>query len=74
MLLMAYDEEKGVTKEKVWFIDSGCSNHMCGNKDWFFSLYEGFRESVKLGNNSKMTVMGKGSIRLQINGLSQTIT
>lgn len=74
MLLMAFEDKRGVSKENVWFLDSGCSNHMCGNKDWFFSLDESFREFVKLGNNSKMTVMGKGNIRLRINGITQTIT
>lgn len=74
MLLMAHDEEKGASKDRVWFLDCGCSNHMCGNKDWFFILDKSFRESVKLGNNSKMIVMGKGNIRMQINGLIQTIT
>lgn len=74
MLLMAIEEEKGVPKEKVWFLDSGCSNHMCGNKEWFFKLDEDFRESVKLGNNSKMLVMGKGHIRLEIGGVTQVIT
>lgn len=35
---------------------------------------EKFRHSVKLGNNSRMTVMGKGNIRLQISGVTQVIS
>jgi hypothetical protein len=31
-------------------------------------------QSVKLGNNSKMTVLGKGNIRLQIDVVTQVIT
>jgi hypothetical protein len=60
MLLMSYVEHNNSTKEEVWFLDSGCSSHMSGNKLWFTQLDEGFRHSVKLGNNSKMAVMGKG--------------
>ncbi|KAG6489641.1 hypothetical protein ZIOFF_050917 [Zingiber officinale] len=43
-------------------------------KEWFSDLDEEFRTSVKLGNNSTMTVMGKGNIRLQIVGATQVIT
>ncbi|XP_042450656.1 uncharacterized protein LOC122035309 [Zingiber officinale] len=58
-------------REDVWFLDSGCSNHMCAHKEWFSDLDEEFRTSVKLGNNSTMTVMGKGNIMLQIVGATQ---
>lgn len=57
LLLMAHTEEGDSLKKKAWFLDSGCSNHMCGNKEWFFDLNEDFRISVKLGDNSKMMVM-----------------
>uniref|UniRef100_A0A2N9FH80 Integrase catalytic domain-containing protein n=1 Tax=Fagus sylvatica TaxID=28930 RepID=A0A2N9FH80_FAGSY len=74
MLLMSYVELNQSRREDVWFLDSGCSNHMCANKEWFSDLDEEFRQSVKLGNNSKMAVLGKGNIRLQIAGVTQVIT
>ncbi|PRQ42077.1 putative RNA-directed DNA polymerase [Rosa chinensis] len=74
MLLMAYVELNNSKMEEVWFLDSGCSNHMSGNKQWFTDLNEQFRQSVKLGNNSKMAVMGKGNVRLQANGVTQVFT
>ena len=74
MLLMSYVELNQSRKEDVWFLDLGCSNHMCANKEWFSDLDEEFRHSVKLGNNSKMAVLGKGNIRLQIAGVTQVIT
>ncbi|KAJ8775178.1 hypothetical protein K2173_020182 [Erythroxylum novogranatense] len=41
ILLMAYTpiQEK---KEEVWFLDSGCSNHMTRDKSWFYKLDEDF--------------------------------
>ncbi|XP_042379980.1 uncharacterized protein LOC121972365 [Zingiber officinale] len=66
LLLMSYIKLDQAMREDVWFLDSGCSNHMCAHKEWFSDLDEEFRTSVKLGNNSTMTVMGKGNIRLQI--------
>lgn len=62
MLLMSYVELHNSKREEVWFLDSGCSNHMSGNKVWFSDLDEGFMQSVKLGNNSRMAVMGKGAL------------
>jgi hypothetical protein len=77
VLLMAF-EASSVTqnqpKNKIWYLDSGCSNHMCGVKEWFHELDTRFRETVRLGDNSQMKVMGKGNVKLQVNGLTQVIT
>lgn len=74
MLLMAHVELNNAKREEVWFLDSGCSNHMSGNRQWFTDIDEHYRQFVKLGNNSKMTVMGRGNIRLHVNGVTQVIT
>lgn len=71
---MSYMELNQSSIEEVWFIDLGCSNHMTGNKQWFSDINEEFRQSVKLGNNSKMAVMGKGTIKLEVDGTAQIIT
>ena len=59
MLLMSYIETQNSKREEVWFLDSGCSNHMSGDKQWFIELDQSFRHLVKLGNDSKMAVMGE---------------
>jgi len=69
MLLMADVNCQNANRESVWFLDSGCSNHMCGKKEILSDLDTKFRESVKLGNNSSMAVMGKCNIRLLVNGI-----
>eukprot|EP00268_Persea_americana_P036380 TRINITY_DN3586_c0_g1_i10.p1 TRINITY_DN3586_c0_g1~~TRINITY_DN3586_c0_g1_i10.p1 ORF type:complete len:412 (-),score=71.57 TRINITY_DN3586_c0_g1_i10:714-1949(-) len=74
MLLMAYVNEKATSKEELWFLDSGCSNHMCGKKELFFYFDGSFRETLKLGDNSSMDMMGKGNIRMFVNGFVQIIT
>lgn len=56
MLLMAYIETPEQDHEGVWFLDSGCINHMCGDSSLFSEL-EG-------GNHMQMRVVGKGSVRL----------
>lgn len=74
MLLMSFVEIQDSNREVVWFLDSGCSNHMSGDKRWFVEIDQSFRQSVRLGNDSKMVVMGKGSIRMQVEGRTHTIT
>lgn len=38
ILLMAKSKSHDMFKENVWYLDSGCSNHMCGVRDDFFFL------------------------------------
>lgn len=74
LLLMAYID-KNNSLGNTWYLDSGCSNHMCGNKSLFYDLDETFRETVKLGNNSCISVMGKGDIKLHMkNNIVHTIS
>jgi len=51
---------------KKWYLDTGCSNHMCGKKDVFTDLDESYRSEVKFGNNSTVPVMGKGRIGIRL--------
>ncbi|GAU40904.1 hypothetical protein TSUD_297090 [Trifolium subterraneum] len=62
------------SKNGTWFLDSGCSNHMVGNKDWLYEFDESYRDSIKLGDDSKMNVMGKGNVKLSISGKIHVIT
>ncbi|KAL2524194.1 Retrovirus-related Pol polyprotein from transposon TNT 1-94 [Abeliophyllum distichum] len=74
MLLMSYVEMHETNRENAWFLDSGCSNHMCGDKDVFSELDESFRQFVKLGNNTRINVLGKGNVRLHLNGFNHVVT
>ncbi|MCI45573.1 retrovirus-related pol polyprotein from transposon TNT 1-94, partial [Trifolium medium] len=38
---------------------------MVGNKDWLYEFDESYRDSVKLGDDSKMCVMGKGQCEVE---------
>ncbi|CAL2276538.1 unnamed protein product [Prunus armeniaca] len=74
MLLMAYVDGIQAGRDHLWFLDSGCSNHMCGKRELFSQFDNNFREKVKLGNDMSLTVQGKGNIRMEINGIMQVIT
>jgi hypothetical protein len=72
-LLMAHTGSNE-SVEQAWYLDSGCSNHMIRTKAWLFDFDESFRESVRLGNDSKVAVMGKGNVRLNIGGRIHVIS
>ena len=48
------------SNKDVWYLDSGFSNHMSGNKEMFSSIDESVKSEVRMGNKNKVTVMGKG--------------
>ncbi|GKV52942.1 hypothetical protein SLEP1_g59492, partial [Rubroshorea leprosula] len=66
---------KEVSKKNVWYLDTGCSNHMCGDKSAFSDLDESCQDKVKFGDNSIIAVKGRGkvSIRAKDNSI-QTIS
>lgn len=51
-------------------LDFDCNNHMTRSKEWFFDFEEGLCKTVKLGNNTLMTMIAKGKIHVKINGFT----
>ena len=52
----------------LWYLDSGCSRHMIGNKGLFKTLFEGKIGTVTFGDGSKFVIRGIGTV--DIPGLS----
>ena len=46
----------------VWLVDSGCSNHMTGVKEFFSDLDETQKVVVRLVDNKVVQVEGKGTV------------
>uniref|UniRef100_A0A2N9FDB8 Retrovirus-related Pol polyprotein from transposon TNT 1-94-like beta-barrel domain-containing protein n=1 Tax=Fagus sylvatica TaxID=28930 RepID=A0A2N9FDB8_FAGSY len=65
LCLMAHGDEVCLisksTKDK-WFLDSGCSRHITGDKNKFTSLALKDGGNVKFGDNSKGKIIGIGNI------------
>lgn len=51
-------------KKSLWVVDSGCSNHMTGDKDKFLKLEDYAGGCVKFGDNSGIQIKGRGSLLL----------
>ena len=61
------EEENTLSEEEnIWYLDTGCSNHMCGKKELFSSLDETVKSNVKFGNNSNIPIVGKGQIAIRL--------
>lgn len=73
-MLMMHDGKNENIRKRAWFLDSGCSNHMSGDRNLFSQMNEKFKHSVKLGNDKKMEVVGKGNVKLMLNSANYTIS
>ena len=47
----------------VWYLDNGASNHMSGNRLFFYELDETILGKVRFGDDSRIDIKGKGSVR-----------
>ena len=68
LLMACYVKEEA--NQNLWYLDTGYINHMCGDKSTFSKLDKSFRDSVKFGENSKVSIMGKGKVTIQTKGNS----
>ncbi|KAG8483273.1 hypothetical protein CXB51_022363 [Gossypium anomalum] len=63
-LLVSTSDNTKLTSE--WILDSGCSFHMCPNREWFstYSSVEG--GVVRMGNDSSSKVIGIGTVKIKM--------
>ena len=45
-----------------WYVDSGCSKHMTGDRDKFLTLRKERNGSVSLGNDNSSKIIGEGTV------------
>ncbi|XP_019432133.1 PREDICTED: uncharacterized protein LOC109339179 [Lupinus angustifolius] len=64
VLLMVTTDKESV-KSEHWYLDTGCSNHMTGHKDWFVKLDESTKSKVKFADHSAIDAEGIGDISIQ---------
>ncbi|XP_073221504.1 uncharacterized protein [Cicer arietinum] len=63
MLMTIINSETGC--EEWWYLDTGCSNHMTGHKDWFCELDETVRRSIKFGDGRSVMAKGIGKVSIR---------
>ncbi|XP_050910070.1 uncharacterized protein LOC127123938 [Lathyrus oleraceus] len=67
MLLMKNTQSNN-EQTNMWYLDSGCSNHMTGNKNWFIKLDESVNKVTKFADGKHVTSEEKGNIIMVRNG------
>jgi transposase InsO family protein len=51
-------------KKQGWYVDSGCSKHMTGDKDKFLTLRKEKNGSVSFKNDNSSKIIGEGTARI----------
>ncbi|KAG7563872.1 Integrase catalytic core [Arabidopsis suecica] len=62
MLFSATEDAPITTKEDVWLVDSGCTNHMTKEERYFTRLDKSIQVPIKVGNGEIVMTAGKGDI------------
>ncbi|XP_050895483.1 uncharacterized protein LOC127102114 [Lathyrus oleraceus] len=50
---------------KIWFLETGCSNHMTGRRKWLANFDKSKKSKIKLAYNSSLQVEGTCDIVIQ---------
>lgn len=48
-----------------WFLDTGCSTHMLGRKDWFIEMDHSIKSRVGFADDRTMKVEGVGKVKIK---------
>lgn len=64
-MLLAYKGDGG-RANTTWYLDTSASNHMCGDRSIFVELDETISGNVTFGDESKISLKGKGDIFIRL--------
>ncbi|KAL5718443.1 hypothetical protein ACHQM5_011344 [Ranunculus cassubicifolius] len=64
-MFYAGQTDRGQRTSEVWYIDSGCSNHMTSNDKIFTEINSDCQSKVKMGNGVPVDAKGKGTIAVE---------
>ncbi|XP_014493123.1 uncharacterized protein LOC106755474 [Vigna radiata var. radiata] len=57
-LMVTMSATNSESQNKMWYLDSGCSNHMTYHKEWLVNLDESKKSKVKVADDSILKVEG----------------
>ncbi|XP_006593150.1 uncharacterized protein [Glycine max] len=49
----------------LWYLDTGCSNHMTGHREWFVNIDDKVKSKIKFADNNSVTAEGIGKVMIQ---------
>lgn len=51
-----------VEEDTAWYLDTGCSNHMTGNRKWLLDLETSVKGTVRFAHDSVIKAEGSGKV------------
>ncbi|GLU00818.1 hypothetical protein SLE2022_181580 [Rubroshorea leprosula] len=66
LFLACYTAKESVPD--VWYVDSGCSNHMTGNINLFINLDKSVSKKITMGDGTIREAQGRGTVKLDEHG------
>ncbi|XP_014511620.1 uncharacterized protein LOC106770320 [Vigna radiata var. radiata] len=64
LMVATNTKDTGIT-QNIWYVDSGCSNHMTYNRNWLMNLDESKKSKVRVADNSTLKVEGSGTVKVK---------
>ncbi|XP_058784891.1 uncharacterized protein LOC131659762 [Vicia villosa] len=55
----------GTQGKEEWYLDSGCSTHMTGRRDWFVQINQVAKNKVKFADDSTLMAEGVGDVLIE---------
>eukprot|EP00256_Glycine_max_P063245 XP_014633004.1 uncharacterized protein LOC106799314 [Glycine max] len=75
VMLMATVNGETSIEEEWWYLDTGCSNHMTGHKDWLCEIDETVKRNIKFGDGKSVMAKGIGKVAIRrVDGSKVTIS
>lgn len=65
ILMVTTALEGGNREENAWYLDTGCSNHMTGRKDWLVDLDLSNKGKVRFVDDNTIRTEGMGIVQIQ---------
>ncbi|WVY99219.1 hypothetical protein V8G54_031370 [Vigna mungo] len=59
------EKESHAEQEMSWYLDTGCSNHMTGNRKWLLDLDTSIKSTIRFADNSTIQAEGVGKILIK---------
>ena len=51
--------------DNCWYLDTGCSTHMTGIREWFLNLDQSVKSQVKFADDRILTAEGIGKVLIK---------
>jgi hypothetical protein len=68
-----HDKQRMKTGVNVWYLDTGASNHMTGDKAQFSELNLSVGGTVRFGDGSTVGIAGRGNVLLELQNSGQRV-